>query len=119
MNFPCAVEPASASTGSLFAPFWGGAGEVVGDGSGDLIETVTGLRRHLVVDVDHPRRGAAPALPMQITRRIVTEHREGRTFQAIAEGLMADGIPTARVKTRWYAATIKAVVSSDNAAALA
>ena len=32
---------------------------------------------------------------------------------------MADGVPTARGKTRWYAATIKAVVTSDNAAALA
>ena len=31
---------------------------------------------------------------------------------------MADGIPTARGKTRWYAATIKAVVTSDNAVAL-
>ena len=64
------------------------------------------------------RLGAAPALPMEITRRLVTERLEGRTFQAIAEGLMADGIPTARGKTRWYAATIKAVVTSDNAAAL-
>ena len=64
------------------------------------------------------RLGAAPALPMQITRRIVTERRQGRTFQAIAD-LMADGIPTARGKPRWYPATIKAVVTSDNAAALA
>ena len=32
---------------------------------------------------------------------------------------MADGIPTARGKTRWYPATIKAVMTSDNAAALA
>jgi len=32
---------------------------------------------------------------------------------------MADGVPTARGKTRWYAATIKAVVTSDNAATLA
>ena len=37
---------------------------------------------------------------MQITRRIIIERREGRTFQAIAEGLMADGIPTARGKNR-------------------
>ena len=65
------------------------------------------------------RLGAAPALPMQITRRIVTERRDGRTFQTIADALMADGIPTARGKTRWYPATIKAVVISDNAAALA
>jgi hypothetical protein len=43
----------------------------------------------------------------------------GRTFQAIADGLMADGIPTARGKTRWFPATIKAVMTSDNAAVLA
>ena len=64
------------------------------------------------------RLGAAPALPMEVTRRIIAERTNGRTFQAIAEGLMADGIPTARGKTRWYPATIKAVVTSDNAAAL-
>ena len=58
-------------------------------------------------------------LPMQITRRTIAERGNGRTFQAIAEGLMADGVPTARGKTRWYAATIYAVVTSDNAAALA
>ena len=45
------------------------------------------------------RLGATPALPKQITRRIIAERREGRTFQAIADGLMADGIPTARGKT--------------------
>jgi Recombinase len=55
---------------------------------------------------------------MQITRRIIAERGNGRTFQAIAEELIADGVP-ARGKTRWYAATIKAVVTSDNAAALA
>jgi hypothetical protein len=56
---------------------------------------------------------------MQITHRTIAERGNGRTFQVIAEGLMADGVPTARGKTRWYAATIKAVVTSDNAAALA
>jgi DNA invertase Pin-like site-specific DNA recombinase len=64
------------------------------------------------------RLGAAPVLPEEITRRIVAERAEGRTFQAIADSLMADGIPTARGKTQWYPATIKAVVTSDNAAAL-
>ena len=64
------------------------------------------------------RLGAAPALPLKVTRRILSERRDGRTFQAIAEGLMADAIPTARGKSRWYPATIKAVVTSDNAAAL-
>lgn len=62
------------------------------------------------------RLGAAPALPLEVTRRIVAERAEGKTFQAIADGLMADGVPTARGKQTWYPATIKAVVRSDNAA---
>jgi DNA invertase Pin-like site-specific DNA recombinase len=37
------------------------------------------------------RLGARPALPIDITRRIVRERSEGRTFQAIADRLMADG----------------------------
>jgi hypothetical protein len=65
------------------------------------------------------RLSAAPALPMQVTRRVIAERGNGRAFQAIAEGLMADGVPTDRGKTRWYSATIKAMVTSDNAAALA
>jgi DNA invertase Pin-like site-specific DNA recombinase len=65
------------------------------------------------------RLGAAPALPLEVTRRILAERARGRTFQAIADGLMADGIPTARGKTRWFPATIKAVMISDNAAVLA
>jgi DNA invertase Pin-like site-specific DNA recombinase len=65
------------------------------------------------------RLGAAPALPLGVTRRILAERANGRTFQAIAAGLMADKIPTARGKTHWFPATIKAVTISDNAAALA
>jgi DNA invertase Pin-like site-specific DNA recombinase len=48
------------------------------------------------------RLGAAPRLPLEITRRIIAERAGGRTFQAIADRLMADGIPTARDKTRWF-----------------
>jgi DNA invertase Pin-like site-specific DNA recombinase len=62
--------------------------------------------------------GATPTLPAEVTRRIIAERSEGRTFQAIADDLMAEGILTARGKSRWYPATIKAVVGSDNAAAL-
>ena len=60
--------------------------------------------------------GAAPALSVDVTRRIIEERKKGHTFQAIADGLMADGVPTARGNTRWYPATIKAVFTSDNAA---
>jgi DNA invertase Pin-like site-specific DNA recombinase len=62
--------------------------------------------------------GAVPALPLAVTRRIICERANGMTFQAIADGLMADRVSTARGNTRWYPATIKAVCSSDNAAAL-
>jgi hypothetical protein len=65
------------------------------------------------------RLDAAAALPMQITRRIIAERGDGRTVQAIAEGLMADGVATARGKPGWYAATIYAVVTSDGVVALA
>jgi DNA invertase Pin-like site-specific DNA recombinase len=64
------------------------------------------------------RLGASPALPLEVTRRIIRERGIGRTFQAIADGLMADGVPTARGKHRWYPTTIKAVVTNDNAALL-
>ncbi|MDT5137802.1 MAG: hypothetical protein QOD58_2064 [Mycobacterium sp.] len=64
------------------------------------------------------RLGAVPALPLAVTRRIICERANGMTFQSIADGLMADGVSTARGNTRWYPATIKAVCLSDNAAAL-
>ena len=46
------------------------------------------------------------------------ERAQGRTYQAIVDGLKADGIPTARGNDLWYPATVKAVVHRDNAAAL-
>lgn len=45
------------------------------------------------------RLGASPALPLDVTRRIIKERKEGRTFQAIADGLMADNVRTSRGKT--------------------
>jgi Recombinase len=53
-----------------------------------------------------------------LTRRIVRERKEGRTFQAIANSLMAENILTSRGKRHWYPTTIRAVVNSDNAAGL-
>ncbi len=61
------------------------------------------------------RLGRPPALPIEVTWRIVAERAGGRTFQSIAEGLMADGVLTATGRVRWYPATVKAVVSSINA----
>jgi hypothetical protein len=62
--------------------------------------------------------GARPNLPFEVTRRIVEERKQGKTFQAIADGLMDDGIPTSRGRRTWFPATIKAVVESNYAASL-
>jgi DNA invertase Pin-like site-specific DNA recombinase len=64
------------------------------------------------------RLGAVPRLPHDLTRRIVRERADGLTYQARAEGLMADGIPTSRGRQKWYPATIRAIIESDNAAQL-
>lgn len=64
------------------------------------------------------RLGAAPALPPEVTRRIVAERAAGSTFQSIADGLMRDEILTARGKAKWHPSTVKAVINSDNAAPL-
>ena len=45
---------------------------------------------------------------MDVTRRIISERANGRTFRTIADGSMADGISTARGKTQWFPATIRA-----------
>ena len=44
------------------------------------------------------RLGAKPAPPVEVTRRIIEERKDGRTFQAIADGLMSDGVLTFRGK---------------------
>ncbi|MGO9351303.1 MAG: recombinase family protein [Mycobacterium sp.] len=49
---------------------------------------------------------------------MIDQRRQGKTFQAIADDLMADGITTSRGKAQWYPATVKAVTESDNAVML-
>lgn len=58
------------------------------------------------------RLGRPRVLSQEVTDRIVTERAEGRTLAAIAEGLNADDVPTARGGARWYPSTVKAVLTS-------
>jgi len=46
--------------------------------------------------------GRPRALPDAVVARIVRERSAGLTFAAIAEGLNADGIPTALGRARWW-----------------
>ena len=57
------------------------------------------------------RLGRPVALANDTRNRIVTERANGLTFQAIADGLTADGIPTAR-GGKWYAGTVQKVLAS-------
>jgi len=55
--------------------------------------------------------GCKSELPLEVRSRIVTEHEAGASLRAIANGLTADGIPTARGGV-WAAATVRAILSS-------
>jgi DNA invertase Pin-like site-specific DNA recombinase len=58
------------------------------------------------------RLGRPRTLPAEVTDRIVGERADGKTLRAIAAGLNADSVPTARGGTSWYPSTVRAVLSS-------
>lgn len=60
------------------------------------------------------RLGRPSALPLSVVVRIVDEHLTGRSLRAIAEGLTADGVPTAR-GGEWRASTVQAVIHGQDA----
>jgi hypothetical protein len=49
--------------------------------------------------------------PAAVRKRIARERDQGYTLQAIADGLTADGIPTARGGS-WYSSTVTHVLRS-------
>ncbi len=57
------------------------------------------------------RAGMAPLLPDTVRHRIADERASGRTMQAIADDLNADGTPTAR-GGRWHPSTVRHVLAS-------
>lgn len=64
------------------------------------------------------RLGRPQTLPDAVVRRVMDERAGGRTLQAIADGLKADGIPTAQGGT-WAPSNVRAVLKSQRAADLA
>jgi DNA invertase Pin-like site-specific DNA recombinase len=58
------------------------------------------------------RLGRPRSLPKSVVNRVVRERRRGQSLRAIADGLNADAVPTAQGGVRWYASTVKAVLSS-------
>lgn len=51
-------------------------------------------------------------LDRDLLARIVSEREAGATLAAIAEGLEADRVPTARGGARWYPSTVRAAMES-------
>lgn len=57
------------------------------------------------------RLGRPSTTPDEVRRRVVAEREAGRSLRAIADGLTADGVATAR-GGRWHASTVRAVLRS-------
>lgn len=57
------------------------------------------------------RAGQQPILPTSVRKRIARERQQGHTLQAIADGLTADGIKTAK-DGNWYPSTVAHVLRS-------
>lgn len=64
------------------------------------------------------RLGRPQVLADDVVRRVVDEQRAGRSLRAIAAGLTADGVPTARGGAAWSSSSVQSVLRSQVAAAL-
>jgi len=62
------------------------------------------------------RLGRPSVLPTAVVRRIVQERAAGRSLPAIAAGLEADGVATARGGGRWHPSSVRAVLLGQDAA---
>lgn len=58
------------------------------------------------------RLGRPVQTPSGVRDRIVSERHSGKTLQAIAEGLNDEGLATVRGGIKWYASTVKSVLTS-------
>lgn len=58
------------------------------------------------------RLGRPRVLSAEVTDRIVASRATGMTLQAIADGLNADGVPTARGGKQWFASSVAQVLKS-------
>lgn len=57
-------------------------------------------------------QGSLSKLPSNIRERVLSEHKQGKSLRAIAEGLNLDQVPTAQGGQRWYASTVRHLLHS-------
>jgi DNA invertase Pin-like site-specific DNA recombinase len=60
------------------------------------------------------RLGRPAVLPERVVRRVIEERAAGSTLRAIAEGLTADGEPTARGGAVWSTSSVQAVLGGQD-----
>lgn len=78
---------------------------------GERTKSALAVRKAQGVKLGRPR-----TMPDEVVERILAERAAERSLTAIADGLTADGVPTAQGGARWYPSTVRAVVSSFSAA---
>jgi len=96
-------DPASKFTAHVLAA----AAEYERDLIGVRTREGMAQRRAEGVHVGRPR-----VLPEAITDRILSERQSGSTLKSIADGLNADGVPTARGGSTWGVSSVHAVIRS-------
>lgn len=101
----CDVDTTTAA-GRLVVNVVSAAAEFESRRIGERVRTVHAARR-----AQGERAGQAPLLPESIRQRIAHEHHEGRSLNAIARQLNAEGVATAMGGT-WHASTVAHVVRS-------
>jgi DNA invertase Pin-like site-specific DNA recombinase len=74
---------------------------------GERTKAALAVKRSQGVVLGRPR-----TLPDKVVDRIVRERARGRTWNAIADGLNGDRVPTAQGGLRWYPATVRSVEMS-------
>jgi DNA invertase Pin-like site-specific DNA recombinase len=57
------------------------------------------------------RPGRPATVPDTVVRPIQRQRARGESRRAIADGLIADGVPTAQGGVRWYAATARGILA--------
>jgi DNA invertase Pin-like site-specific DNA recombinase len=64
-------------------------------------------------------KGNRPETPAAVRRRVATLRADGLTLRAIADTLNADGIATVRGGSKWYASTVRHLLTSPSMRAAA
>ena len=64
------------------------------------------------------RIGRPPVMPPDVVSRMRCERERGMTYQAIADGLNTDEVPTAQGGRRWYPATVRYTLQHSPSSAI-